>query len=317
MNKILYIGESHYSSSDRKEKMDQIIPFKSFSFIKRNLLIKPLVKLERHESIFYFFSNDMKNMKSYDAIIVNENSHVENLDISILKYLRKNFPEKRVIYWFRNTYAIPKLIQKVNRVKEFTNEIYTFDKLQAEKANIGYNTQNLPTKILDNHYSKLPKIDVSLIASLKDRGPIYLEIINKIKEYNLTSNIVIVLKRTQNLPKDLKDLRPFITRKYLDKIQYDKIQAESRILVDIYQKGQEGETLRPLEALILKKKIITNNTRLKDMPFYNPENYFFIYEDDWEQLPYFVNKPYNDKNQSKINYYSIDNWLRRFNLYVE
>ena len=60
--------------------------------------------------------------------------------------------------------------------------------------------------------------------------------------------------------------------------QYYQRLSRARCLVDIVQKNQCGLTKRPLEALLYRKKLITNNPWVRHEDFYNPHNIFILGE---------------------------------------
>ena len=70
-------------------------------------------------------------------------------------------------------------------------------------------------------------------------------------------------------------------------------------------------TLRPLEALQFKKKLVTDNKNIINYPFYRKENIFILGTDDIDQLYDFINSPYVDIGEDIIRYYHFENWLQR------
>ena len=58
--------------------------------------------------------------------------------------------------------------------------------------------------------------------------------------------------------------------------QYDTIQAEAEIIIDISHPKQSGLTMRPFEALGAGRKLITNNKIIMRYDFYRPENCYVI-----------------------------------------
>ena len=76
--------------------------------------------------------------------------------------------------------------------------------------------------------------------------------------------------------------------------------------------GQEGLTLRVLEALFYSKKLITNNKNIKKYDFYNPNNIFIWGVDDEKNLLNFINSDYITIEENILNRYSYDSWINRF-----
>ena len=81
---------------------------------------------------------------------------------------------------------------------------------------------------------------------------------------------------------------------------------------DLVQKGQTGMTMRTLEALFFKKKIITNNLMLVQSPIYNSNNIFIIGYNNWNDFKEIWNLPYIEYDVATLKYYSVDSWIERF-----
>lgn len=81
---------------------------------------------------------------------------------------------------------------------------------------------------------------------------------------------------------------------------------ESRCLIDF--NTTTNITFRTLESLIFKKKYISNNQRLKEMDFYNPNN-IFIADDNTtlEDIEEFLNLPYIEIDRSILERYDFYN----------
>lgn len=77
-----------------------------------------------------------------------------------------------------------------------------------------------------------------------------------------------------------------------------KIQEQSRCILDTPLPTQSGITMRVIEGLVLKKKIITTNYNIVNYDFYNKEDFFVFSEDNF----------YIDKNKLKTKCkYQVDN----------
>lgn len=81
---------------------------------------------------------------------------------------------------------------------------------------------------------------------------------------------------------------------------------ESRCLIDF--NTTTNITFRTLESLIFKKKYISNNQRLKEMDFYNPNNIFIADENTTlEDIEEFLNLPYIEIDRSILERYDFYN----------
>lgn len=106
-----------------------------------------------------------------------------------------------------------------------------------------------------------------------------------------------------------------IVHNYSEAITYDESVnniLQSRCVVEYVQHNQTGMTLRPLEAMFYRKKLITNNQNTVNYDFYCSENTFIIGKDNFENLPEFLNKPYKDIDAAIVENYNIVSWLNHY-----
>ena len=67
-----------------------------------------------------------------------------------------------------------------------------------------------------------------------------------------------------------------------------------------------------MESLFFKRKLITNNKEVMKYEFYNPNNIFILEKDNFEKINEFINSKYEDIDSKIVDYYDIENWLKRF-----
>ena len=99
---------------------------------------------------------------------------------------------------------------------------------------------------------------------------------------------------------------------YTELIEIDK---RSRCIVDILPDAQKGISVRPLEAIMLNKKLITNMKDMRQMNFYSPSNIFIIGQDNPATLKLFLESPLDlDLQEQMKEYYDFHSWFNRFNV---
>lgn len=81
--------------------------------------------------------------------------------------------------------------------------------------------------------------------------------------------------------------------------------------MDLVTEENYGLTLRPLEALFLKKKLITNYYEIIDEPFYNESN-IYLYGRDNRNIDEFLKIPYEEIQKEVVNMYDCQSWIERF-----
>lgn len=229
------------------------------------------------------------NIKKYDYIILSENEYFP----FIAKYIKRKNPKCKTILYFWNIVEEQELYKQVFNDKNI-DEFWTFDKNDAKRYNMKYNPQFYTKKVkVDN---KKNEYDILFLGRPKGRKKEIQKIEIKLQQKELKTNFKIIESE--------KDYIPY--KDYLNMV------SKSKCILDYNQEGQIGLSLRPMEALFLEKKLITNNKDIKNYDFYNSNNIFIIGEDNIENINEFINKPYTKINQDIINYYDFEQWLKRF-----
>jgi hypothetical protein len=86
------------------------------------------------------------------------------------------------------------------------------------------------------------------------------------------------------------------------------IYSKSKSVLDINHPAQSGLTLRTLETIALKKKLVTSNENLFKYRFYRSEAFFIINEKSRDTFDEFLKQDYAFPEQY---YYplSLDGWI--------
>lgn len=96
----------------------------------------------------------------------------------------------------------------------------------------------------------------------------------------------------------------------LNKLELIELYKQSKIIVDAQHPKQTGLTLRCLEALGSKRKLITCNKDIKNYDFYNPDN-ILVVDRDTPLIPKnFIDKPFVEVNEDIYEKYSLDSWVQ-------
>ena len=148
--------------------------------------------------------------------------------------------------------------------------------------------------------------DAAFVGARKDRADIIIKIKKELDAVGLKTWFFI--PGADDIPGNKA-----IENKEISYDEYLNVLSRSKAVVDIVGQSNYGLTLRPIEALYLRKKLITNYTGIEHEDFYCPEN-IFIYGRD-QDIASFINSAYKDvKNSVKEQYdrdYLIDQILHR------
>lgn len=249
---------------------------------------------------FYFWKNWKKKLLNYDLIILN--SHFYSLPL--IRYINKHYPEMRVIIWYSNPVAKD---TDISLYKKLKCEVWTFDKRDAEIYNLNLNNQFVDVSKI-NRIKDSTKIeyDVSFVGTDKGRLNTILKLKDKFHELGLSTNFLIV-----NSSKNTS-----LSYQYVSRLSYSEVisvEKKSNVILDLVQENQTGYTLRPIEAIVLKKKLITNNTDITNADFYRKENIFILSKNtDYSKMSDFMKEPYVLLSDEIINKYTVRGWLTNF-----
>lgn len=190
--------------------------------------------------------------------------------------LKIDYPSvKRKIIIIRNTFNEKSVPLGINNV-----EYYSFDPKDCEKYNFeSYEQYCSGYDELRKVENITPEFSAYFLGLDKGRKGMVSSIVKLIHGKN---KIIIVKEPLNFIEKTQKILlksNEFNGISYIEHLQNVK---NSKIIIDIIKPGQSGLTMRPLEALLNFKKVITNNKQIISEPFYHPNNVFII--DTFESL---------------------------------
>jgi hypothetical protein len=97
--------------------------------------------------------------------------------------------------------------------------------------------------------------------------------------------------------------------KTLDRSSVRKIFAKSKVIIDYAHHNQTGLTMRCIEALGAKKKLITNNVDIVNYDFYDNRNILLLRNNSIKIPDDFLITPYRDIEIQIFNRYSLEGWL--------
>jgi len=84
---------------------------------------------------------------------------------------------------------------------------------------------------------------------------------------------------------------------------------QSNVIIDIEHQGQVGLTMRTIESLGCKKKLITTNKNIVEYDFYHTNNIYVIDRDNIELNKDFFKIPYKELEQSIYEKYALRSWI--------
>lgn len=222
----------------------------------------------------------------------------------ICDYIRRRNPQVRLILWYWNPIAcsIP-----IERFRSKDIEIWSFDPRDCEIYGLRRNTQFFIPENLQN-LQEMSGSDVYYVGVDKNRAATLAKFAEALDSQQISHRFHLVKYKNSTNHFGIEYQQPITYKEVLSNIQ------ASKAVLDLVGETQSGLTLRPLEALFMKKKLITNMSAITEYDIYNPSNIFILGRDDSAELKDFINSPYDETDRDAlIDKYSCKSWLNRFN----
>lgn len=253
------------------------------------------------------------NVSAFEYIIIIKG---ECISTEFMLWIKEKYKESKIIFYAWDS------IKNYPHVKQFLplfDQCFTFDNKDALNFS---ELQHLPL-FYSPHYKKsdlIPKADrISFIGSYhSDRFHVLKRISEKYgRDYDLQFTLyfpsVVILMLC--LLKNLKYLSKYKDIKFtLKSIPTEKIVSEyniSQAVIDIHHPNQNGLTMRAIELLPLRRKIITTNVSVQSYLFYNVNNICVIDRDDPVIDNVFINSSFSYLQDDFTISYSIDSWASK------
>lgn len=258
----------------------------------------------------YFLKCALPIAKNLDYVLLIRG---EFLNPEVLEILKNHTPARCVFCMYQ--WDSTKNNKNALRINKYFDYISTFDPVDAKAYGWIYRPLFYIPELVNKRHED---IDVLCICSLHSKR---IQVLNRLKK--ICNEKELVLYRRVYSKKLI-----FYKRKYIDRRDgytsadnkdvssakmdvsdtYD-LYNRSGIIVDYTHPGQNGFTMRTIEALGCGKKFVTNNKQILDADFYNPNN-MFIYDGEDIEIPNdFIRKPYQEPEKALYKKYSIDSWL--------
>ena len=183
-------------------------------------------------------------------------------------------------------------------------EVWSFSEQDSKQYGFKYGETFFLEKQIEKQKTEKPVYDSFFIG--KDKG-------RKAKLAELKS-LYISKGLSNSLFYIVDNKKAIYSRQYKKAMSYAlvlRIVQSSKSITEVMQQNQDGFTLRVMESIFLKRKLITTNSSIKNRRIYCPKNIFILGEDNVEHLYEFVNAPYKEIDSEEVNKYEFASWLQR------
>ena len=242
--------------------------------------------------------------KDIDYIIIIKGEHLTDKHIALLK---QKYPSAKILLYLWD--SLVRISNSALLLRSFNN-IYTFDRLDAIKYGLKF--RPLFYRKSYPHNEKC-LYDISFIGWMHSERYQLLHLLKKqFQRHGISYKFVLYTSRYSYfinryvkgaIKKEDSDFFVFKPISYED---YIKISYASKVILDLAHPLQSGLTMRTIEAIGMKKKILTNNADILNYSSLNSNNYF-VFEKPNLFIDYslFSNK-YVETNNS---YFSLESFV--------
>ncbi|WP_027488330.1 hypothetical protein [Allorhizobium undicola] len=272
------------------------------------------LKKEARKKLLYRFTPAFKRQFLYDQILRElfdrdaQALFVIDEREEVLHYVVENRPQRDIAVVVRNPIATKKAaLHLLQQVKALGYPIFSFDPQDCRDHGFGFYRQyaaRLPDVSLPDE-----EADFCFFGRDKGRREQVEELARQLqgKGFKTAATFVRTDRPKGFFKRKLNRKKPNIP--YRD---YLAASLSARCIIDILQPGQSGLTLRPLEAMLYQRKLLTNNRVVASEPLYHPDNIFILKDgDSLEGIEDFMKRPFRDPGQDVTGLYSVDALIRQ------
>jgi len=220
-----------------------------------------------------------------------------------IEYIVNKYPNTKVVTWYWNIIKNDKLL---NLNKEYASSVCTFDIGDSEKYDIQQYTQFYWLKPSRLSEKSCIDYDIVFVGRIKGR----LNILEELYTIFVNNGLNVYFHVVKDSPSDESSVLELKSH-FLPYSQVCNLIESSKAILDILQPGQKGLTLRSLESIFWGKKLITDNSRVRQESFYQGGNVLLI-EDllvDEGRLSGFLSNSFVSIDSIVLNEYTLDQWL--------
>ena len=268
---------------------ERLTNFFSKVFLRKNL------KYQKRQK---FVIEQLDKLGHQDQILV---LNADTFDHSTLKYTNKF-----ITFLYDNLDRFP-----VQDKLHFFDKIYSFDDKDIEKHGFERLTNYNYLPFLSQEKQN-PSEDALYITSYDKKRIKQLEILSQKFE-----DLYVIGKKSwkNQLMKPFTRNKIVFTRKRINHENLPEFYKRTKVILDLMRENQYGLSFRVFEAMALEKKIITDNEKIKNYDFYNPNNILVLDKDFSNITKDFFETPYQPLPEEIYKKYTLEKWVERvFNL---
>lgn len=244
----------------------------------------------------------------------------ESLDSCAMENLHKKYP---TAYFVMYQWDSSKTSSNAVELAQYFDDVLTFDIEDSKSYGWTYRPLFYIEESTKEYHTR--KFDFSIIGVIHTARIKVLHNLRRICDsngYSIFSHLFCTLlgyykcKYITKDPAFVLAEKQDVSHKELALRETYKIYSDSKIVVDYSHTDQSGYTMRTIECLGNRCKMITNNEHIKEADFYTKNNIYIYSDTDFTVPIEFIVSPYVELEPKIVEKYSLDKWIEDvFNKY--
>lgn len=245
-----------------------------------------------------------KAVKEASTIVITDS----DATLSVMRWVKRHSKENaKLVLYYRNKISSVRSRLSPDKVRKAGFEAWSYNMDDCRKLGLTYLHQVINPSPLFTKKEPETRADYDVVFVGRAKGrQADLEAAKQLFDsVGLRSYFFVV-----DFP-DLPD-NACVDQNHLGNAEYLSLIQKSNAVLDLVNENNYGLTCRPLEAMNLKRKVITNFADIKEYDFYSKDNFFVLGIDDADSLIDFINSAYNDVPEQILSGYTLSNWVNAF-----
>lgn len=293
--KIALLMKNNYMFDFSKRNMEYILLTQKSLW--RTDLPNMMVRALRNLSFGVKRAINIRANEFYDIAIIADTE----VTPCALEYIKKKpIAQKQYIFFWNKVSDSNKYILKAAQNSNIS--VSTYNLSDARQYGLEYRRQCWNEDWIHPEV-EMEDYDIAFLGAEKGRYKDIVEILHFAERNHMRTNFTIISPNGE----------PYTTKKRIEYSEYINIVKRSKAVLDIVTQDNYGLTYRPLEAMFLQKKLITNYRNIVQYDFYEPnkDNIYIVENEKLRGLDTFLNAPLKESDFS-MRQYDILYWLRSF-----
>lgn len=319
--KILFIGTSFFNIEKYIIKSFEKNGFNVDYYNDRpseSSLVKGIIKLNtglfKPFSNLYFSKILKKTINTKYSKVFILNGKIINRDL-LLALKSQQTQAEFILYTYDSLDLYPNTLESL----DLYDRAYSFDSIDSEKhENVSLLPLFFNEKVEELSAYKNFEYDLlSICTAHPNRYSVIKDLFPKLKSEEVKIFSFLYLNRLQylynifSIPQFKSSKKSEFNFKPLKEEENLKLISKSKALFDVEHSRQSGLTMRTIESLGSKRKLITTNTEIKKYNFYTKSNILVLSDvKNLKEIKAFLDKPYTDLDIDVYNQYKLAYWSR-------